>query len=396
MLESLNVIETFALSMVVLFLGGLISAKVKVLRKYNIPEPVLGGLVFAILQMIIGYIFDFQIKIDDSMSDTMRLAFFTTIGLSASIKVLLKGGVKVLIFCVVATIFLLIQNTVGVLLAKTMGLDPLVGMLAGSMTLSGGHGTGATFALRFDHLEGAMEIAMASATVGLILGGVLGGPLSQHLIAKNRLAPDEKVRDAQEALKGHGFDEPELVTPKTMLEMLFVIAVCIVVGALLQKFVLSIGITLPDFVCTLFIGIIITNIFEVTHLYKVPQQTVDLLGVLSLSIFLTQTLMNLDIRHLTELAAPLIILLSVQVLVLWFYVTMVTYRVMGKDYESAVICSGHTGFGLGATPTAVANMESIVMRYGAAPRAFLTVTLVGSFFIDVINTLVIETFLKFL
>ena len=159
---------------------------------------------------------------------------------------------------------------------------------------------------------------------------------------------------------------------------------------------LSIGIPLPDFVCTLFIGIIITNIFEVTHLYKVPQQTVDLLGVLSLSIFLTQTLMNLDIRHLTELAAPLIILLSVQVLVLWFYVTMVTYRVMGKDYESAVICSGHTGFGLGATPTAVANMESIVMRYGAAPRAFLTVTLVGSFFIDVINTLVIETFLKFL
>lgn len=394
MLENLNVIETFALSMVVLFLGGVVSAKVNFIRKYNIPEPVIGGLIFSVVKTILDHFFEFKISIDDSMSDTMRLAFFSTIGLGASIKMLLRGGVKVVIFCLIATVFLFVQNTVGIALAKALGLDPLIGMLAGSMTLSGGHGTGMSFALRFTEVDGALEIAMASATVGLILGGVLGGPLSQYLIARHKLAPDEKVRDAREALKGHGFDEPELVTPKTMLEMLFIIAVCLVVGEVIQKALISVGMSLPDFVCTLFVGILITNIFELTRIYKMPQQTVDLIGVLSLSIFLTTALMTLDIKHLTDLALPLVILISVQVVVVWFYVTLVTFRIMGKDYEAAVVCGGHTGFGLGATPTAVANMEAIVMRYGAAPRAFLTVTLVGSFFIDVINTFVIETFLR--
>lgn len=394
----LNIMETFALSMVVLFVGAFVSSKISALRKYNIPEPVVGGILFALINGGFHFSSDLEFSFDVGLKDPMMYAFFATIGLGANMKMLKDGSIKVFIFLGVASIFLIVQNFVGVGLAKAMGLDPLIGLLAGSITLSGGHGTGALYAAKFTDVVGANEIAMACATFGLILGGVVGGPLAQRLIAAHKLAPDEKVLDVNEALKGHGYDEPELVTPKTMLEMLFILALCLVLGKLLHSVMMDYwpSLQVPEFVPILLLGIIFTNFFELTGIYKMPQQTIDLIGVLSLSTFLTMALMDLHLWELINLAGPLLVLMVAQVLVTILFTALVTFKVMGKDYQAAVVVGGHNGFGLGSTATAVANMEAIVMRYGPAPEAFLIISLVGASLIDLMNILVIHIFVTFL
>lgn len=388
----LNTLETFALSMVVLFVGSVLSARVPFLRRYNIPEAVVGGLIFSIVVSVLYAAGDLTLVLNHSMMDTMMLSFFCTIGLGANLKLLRRGGVTVLIFLAVCSGFLLIQNGVGVGLAKLMGLDPLIGLLAGSITLTGGHGTGAIWAARFPNVKGALEIAMACATFGMMIGGLVGGPLSQWLIAKHRLAPEEKVLDPNAALKGHGFNEPELVTPKTMLELLFIIAVCLVLAQIARHLLKDINLPIPTFLYSLFIGIFVTNFLEATKIYKMPQQTVDLIGVLSLSIFLTMAMMRVRLWELFDLAGPLFVIMTVQTIAMVLYSVFVTFKVMGRDYESAVMVSGHVGFGLGATTNAMANMEAVIMRYGPAPQSLLIVPLVGAFFIDVVNAGVIQLF----
>ena len=210
----LTQLETFAVAMIVLFIGNQLSSRVYFLQKYNIPDPVVGGLAFSILTGFLYLQFDFTFSFDNQLKDTMMLAFFTTVGLGANAKLLAKGGTAVIRFCFIAVGFLILQDLVGILLAKSLSLNPIIGLLAGSITLSGGHGTGATYAPLFPEIEGAFEIAMACATFGLILGGVLGGPLAEKLISQHHLASDDRVRYPKQALKEHGMNEKEMVTPK--------------------------------------------------------------------------------------------------------------------------------------------------------------------------------------
>ena len=393
----LTQLEVFSISMLVLFIGNQMASRVNCLQKYNIPDPVVGGLAFSIFTSFIHFKYEITLSFDKALQDTMMMAFFTTIGLGANAKLLKVGGVGIVRFALIAIVFLIIQDTVGVLLAKIFSLDPLIGLFAGSITLSGGHGTGAIYADVFSNVDRALEIAMACATFGLILGGIFGGPLAQRLIAKYKLAADEKVLHPKQALKEHGLDEKEMVTAKTMLEMLFVIAVCIVLAEQIQLYMHIKGVNnVPTFVYAMLLGILFTNFAEFTTTYKTPAQTIELVGVLSLSVFLTLALMSLKIWQLMDLAGPLIIIILVQTVVLLLFAYFITFRFMGKNYESAVIASGHLGFGMGATATAVANMETVVFRYGAAPKAFLIVPIVGAFFIDVANAGVIQLFLSFL
>ncbi|WP_153448294.1 sodium/glutamate symporter [Vibrio algicola] len=397
-------IESFLLAIFVLLLGHFVNTKVSFLSKYKVPEPIVGGLIVAIIITILHFN-NITLEFELPLQQTLMLLFFTTVGLSASYTQLVKGGKKVFIFLAVASIYIIIQNAVGVSLATMLGLNPLLGLVAGSITLSGGHGTGAAWASTFQSMYGlnTLEFAMAAATFGLIVGGIIGGPVAQRRIQKHNLKSEygdgDKHHESFPDVVTYNDSEEEKVTARRVIETLFTMLVCVVGAIYVEKWVSSFEISwlkIPDFVYALFIGVIITNIFEVSGKYKLNTDTVDILGTVSLSLFLSMALMSLKLWEIFDLAVPLLIILFVQTLVLAIFAYNVTFRVMGSNYDAAVITGGHCGFGLGATPTAVMNMGSLVSYYGPSPQAFMVVPIVGAFFIDVVNLIIIQGYLSFI
>ncbi len=391
----LDLIQTGAATLAVLFLGYFFNRIVPPLRRFSIPEPVVGGIVFALVASLAYSFGGVSLSFDMSLKSPLMLVFFTTVGLGANLKLLIKGGPKVLLFLGVATVYLIIQNATAIGVALAADLHPLQGLLSGSITLSGGHGTGATYAEIFgevNNLQGAMELAMASATFGLVLGGLIGGPVTKRLIDKYSLEPTE-TRAASTEDVTYDPEDSDQVTPRRMMETLFIILMCITIGNVIYEALRSVGITAPAFICSLFLGLTVTNILEATKIYKINKETVDQWGTMGLSIFLAMALMSLRLWELLNLAGPMLVLLAVQTVILALFAYHVTFRVMGKDYDAAIMAGGHCGFGLGATPTAVANMEALVSRYGRSPQAFFVVPMVGAFFIDITNALIIQVFL---
>ncbi len=396
----LDLMQTFALAVVVLFIGYFFNNRIKFLKQYNIPAPVVGGIVFAILTSVLHAKFNFQLTYDMSLKTPLMLTFFTTVGLGASFTLLKKGGPKVFLFLALAGGYLIIQNGVGVLVAWLTDLNPLLGLIGGSVTLTGGHGTGATYAEMFanqQNLQAALELAMACATFGLVLGGLIGGPVAQRLINRYELTPDEDVSNIPitETITYDPEDEDK-VTPRRVMETMLIISICVTIGTLIFTWLGSRGIAAPNFICSLFIGIIIANLCEMTGIYQINKECVDLCGTIGLSVFLAMALMSLRLWELANLAGPMLLILIVQTTSLALFCYFVTFRLMGKDYNAAIIAGGHCGFGLGATPTAVANMEAVTSKYGPSPQAFLVVPMVGAFFIDLVNAGVLQSFLSFL
>lgn len=396
MVYLLDQTQTFLASLLVFFLGSLIHSKFYGLRKFNIPEPVIGGILVALAFSFIHHHFDIQIIRDASVQEQLMYAFFATVGLSARFSLFKTGSKAIFTFLTVATAYLFIQNFVGVSVASLLGLHPFFGLLAGSITLSGGHATGASYAAQFNHLEGAVEIALACATFGLILGGIIGGPVSQWLIARHDLLPSEKVNDPDSCLEGHGFNEPELVTTWSTFQVLFLALLAMTSGDIISKLIHIEGLVVPRFIWVLFSAIFWTNLASLHKKTELQVQSIELVNMISLSLFLSLAMMGLDLMELVNLALPVLTIVTVQVVLLILFTTQVTFRLLGKDYDAAVIVSGHCGFGLGATPTALANMESITNRYGAAPSAIFVVLMVGAFFIDIVNALVLQVFLGFI
>lgn len=399
----LDLIQTIGLAIVVLFLGYFLNARVAFLKKNNIPEPVVGGIVFALGTTLLYSQMGLQFTFDMSLKTPLMLTFFTTVGLGASFRLLAQGGPKVLKFLALASVYLLLQNTVGVVLALATDLNPHFGLLGGSITLAGGHGTGATWAeafMRTQNLRGGMELAMACATFGLVLGGLIGGPVAQRLIQSHGLESEEISKDEEVAAKQmketitYDPEDEDQVTPRKVLETLLIVCVCLVGGEIVVEFLRGLDITLPTFICSLMIGIAITNFCEFTGVYTIHKESVDLLGTLGLSLFLAMSLMSLRLWELTNLAGPMLLILVCQTLCLALFCYFVTFRVMGGTYDAAIMAGGHCGFGMGATPTAVANMEALTSRYGPSSQAYLVVTMVGAFFIDISNALVIQFFLS--
>ncbi|MFJ5287590.1 sodium/glutamate symporter [Pseudomonas sp. NPDC088429] len=386
---------TLVAASLVLLLGRGLVTRVGFLRNYNIPEPVAGGLLVALVLLIMRTR-DVEVRFDTSLQTPLMLAFFATIGLSADFASLRKGGRVVGIFLVAVAGLLVVQNAMGVGLATLLGLDPLMGLLTGSITLAGGHGTGAAWGTVFSEkygLASASELAIASATFGLVLGGLIGGPVARLLIKRVEV-PGCQNQQAPRLPKG--FEQPNKersITPFSFIETLALIAVSLLVGNLLNGWLQGTALELPTFVCVLFVGVLLRNGLSALGLYQVFEREVSVLGNVSLSLFLAIALMSLKLWDLAALALPIFIILAVQTLVMALFAIFVTFRMMGRNYDAAVLAAGHCGFGLGATPTAIANMQAVTQRYGPSQIAFLVVPMVGAFFIDIINVIVIKLYL---
>lgn len=390
---SLDAMQTLAAAIAILFVGGAVQARIGFLRDNNIPIPVVGGLLFAVFTTVIFLGFELRIGFDMALREPMMLAFFTTIGLAADFRLLVRGGPKLLVFGLVCVIYLIVQDGLGLMAAIGMDLHPLVGLLGGSITLSGGHGTGAAYAEQFadaHNIAGVMELAMACATFGLILGGLIGGPVAGRLIRLHGLE-SASSHDYQAGVEEEESQGP--IDSDTLLWTLFTILICLIGGLALAGVLAGAAFTLPGFVWCLMIGVAVRNLEHLVPGLSVHRPTVDMVSTISLSIFLAMALMSLRLWELLSLAGPLLVMLLIQTGGMVLFASLVTFRFMGSNYDSAIIAGGHCGFGLGATPTAVANMEALTRRYGPSPEAFLVVPLMGAFFIDFLNALVIQGYL---
>lgn len=411
-----NSYYTLIAATVVLLVGKLMVNKIKFLQDFNIPEPVAGGLVAAMVLYALHAVYGVSFKFEKPLQDAFMLIFFTSIGLSADFSRLKAGGFPLVVFTATVGFFIIIQNAVGVGLATMFGLDPLIGLITGSITLTGGHGTAGAWGPDFEKnygLVGATGLGLAAATFGLVAGGLIGGPVARRLINKMGRKPlDEAAVLAQNAAHDGDdrakstddlFEHPEqtrLITANSAVETLAMFAACLAFAEIMDGFdsqyLKPFYLDLPKFVWALFGGVVLRNVLTSVFKFNMFDRAIDVFGNASLSLFLAMALLNLKLWELTGLAGPVTIILLVQTVVMMIYATFATYVMMGRDYDAAVLAAGHCGFGLGATPTAVANMQSITERFGSSHKAFLIVPMVGAFFVDFINVFILTGFVNFL
>ncbi|HEY8551130.1 MAG TPA: sodium/glutamate symporter [Vicinamibacterales bacterium] len=419
---TLDFTQTLAVAGIVLFLGYGLKRAVPPLSRYNIPAPVVGGLLMSLLITLVRRPDWSPVKFDTTLQPPLMIAFFTTVGFGASLSVLRVGGPQVLLFFIFSTIVAVLQNVVGVAVAQGLGEHPLLGVLAGSVTLTGGPATGLAFAGDFERagLDGAATLAVASAMVGIVAGGIIGGPVGTFLIERRRLqtpsagAPVPRPAVATEVIEAAS-GEPATEAPKgedveayALLKTLVVLLVAMGLGSMVSAwiqanvrfpaFLPGLGgkaLTLPAYIGAMLVAAMIRNIDDVTGLFGLSQRLIDDLGNVALALFLALALMTLRLWELAGLALPLAIILVAQLALVTIVAAVAVFRLMGRDYESAVISGGFVGFMLGTTANAMANMDALVQRFGPAPRAFLIVPMVGAFFIDFTNAIIITVFLNF-
>src|SRR5687768_8259612 len=377
--------------MVVLFVGRALVANVGVLQRFSIPAPVVGGGLVAILLAFADGLGGIKLSFNLGLKDSLLLMFFTTVGLAADARMLAKGGMKLVVFLGISAVLIVAQNIIGIGAALALDLHPVVGLLSGSITLVGGHGTGAAYAGRLGdtmNLQGAMELAMACATAGLVLGAVLGGPVTEYLIKRHGLSgPAATPEEVQASDAADAADE---VTSRTLINALFVVLACLAGGRALARLIEGTGFILPDFVFCLLLGVVIRNLATFVKGAGLSPRSIDLVGDVALSLFLVMALMTMKLLDLANLAGPLLLILGAQAVVMILFTVFVTYRVMGRNYDAAVIAGGQVGFGLSSTACALAIMKAVTQRHGASALAFLIVPMVGAFFIDILNAMVIQ------
>ena len=402
---------TLIMAVLVLLLGKLLVSRVRFLRNFNIPEPVAGGLVVAAVISLIHATLGWSFGFESSLQSAFMLVFFSSIGLSANFAKLKQGGSGLVIFLGVIAAFILLQNAVGIGLATALGLDPLIGLIAGSITLIGGHGTAGAWGSVLEQqpgLVGATTLGMACATFGLVIGGVMGGPLAKRLITRHRLAkprseadqlsssPDAVTEQSDVSNFESSSKTPRLITADAAIETLALFAGCLAFAEFMTGVTKGTAIQLPTFVWALGGGVVLRNMLDYIFGFKVFERAIDVFGNTALSIYLAIALLSLKLWELSDLAGSLMVILAAQTLVMALYATFITFRIMGKNYDASVLAAGHCGFGMGATPTAVANMQAITNQYGPSHKAFLIVPLVGAFFIDIINAFLIQAFIAWI
>lgn len=403
----LNPTFTLMLAVLVLYVGRILNQKIPFLSKYNIPEPVAGGLVGAIIFYALHEFLGYSIAVNKPMQDTFMLMFFASIGLSANFAKLKEGGRPLVIFLLAISVFVVIQNGVGMAVATAVGLDPLMGVIAGSIALIGGLGTAGAWGPIFESkyaVEGALPMGIASATFGMVIGGLMGGPLARHLIKKHKLATvlHHDVRAEHNASpiseREYIFEAPQkvrLITADNAIITLGMFAFALAFAEILKNLTLGTVFELPTFVWALMGGIILRNVVETGFKREIFDRSIDVFGNTALALYLAMALVSLKLWQLADLAIPMLVLLIAQTVAMWLFAVYVSFRVMGKNYDSAVLAAGLCGFGMGATPNAIANMQAITNMYGPSHKAFLIVPLVGAFFIDLVNVVVIQGILQF-
>ncbi len=391
----LNSYYTLIAATVVLLFGRILVKRVRVLNDFNIPEPVVGGLIAALLVLALHQFNGFSIQIEKGLQDGFMLMFFASIGLSADFSRLKAGGLPLVLFTVIVAGFILVQNAVGISLATLLDLKPLTGLITGSVTLVGGHGTAAGWGQIFETdfgVQGAVALGMACATFGLVCGGLIGGPVARRLLKKVQTPGEDTDIEARVT-----FEQPQqqrMITADTAIETLALFAVCLASASYLSSFMAEhfsdSKIVIPTFVWALGSGVVVRNVLSSIFNVSIFDRCVDVFGNVSLSLFLAMALLSLELWVIKDLAVPLVIILSVQAILLVLFAVFVVFRVMGKDYDAAVLAGGFCGFGMGATPTAVANMQAVTDRFGPSHKAFLIVPMVGAFFVDILNATILS------
>ncbi len=401
----LDFVHTLAFAGVALLLGHGLRRLVPVLGRYNLPAPVLGGLLVAVAVLIARGQGVTLVTFDTTLQSPLMIAFFTTIGFGASLSLLKIGGPQVLRFFLVATVFAVLQNVVGMLMAIAFGLHPLFGVLAGSVTLTGGPATGLAFAPLFEQagVAGASSVAIAVAIGGIVFGGLVGGPVSTILVDRKNLKTPRRSRDGTGEIE---LFKTEVATPVTaseedddewpIIKNLVAILVAMWIGFWVSKGFAALGMTLPAYIGAMLVAAVIRNIDNATGWFSLSHRFINTFGIVSLTLFLVMALMTLKLWELAGLVLPLVAILVVQVVIAALAAAGPVFRLMGGNYEAAVMSGGFIGFMLGTTANAMAVMRALTERYGPAPRAFLVAPIVGAFFIDFTNALIITLFLNLL
>ncbi|HEX8831837.1 MAG TPA: sodium/glutamate symporter [Longimicrobium sp.] len=406
----LDLIHTLAFAGLVLMVGYGVRAALPVLARYNIPGPVIGGLIASVIGLVAHSRNAPLWEFDTTLQAPLMIAFFTTIGFAASLRLLKVGGPQVLIFFAIATVFAVVQNVVGAGMATLFGLHPLFGVLTGSVTLTGGPATGLAFAPVFERagVEGATTVAVASAMVGIVFGGVIGGPIGTRLVERFNLHDRLRTRAEVETPVATDLVEAQLPEPAQaapegedegswhILKAVVLILVAMWAGSWVSAAFTAMGVTLPAYIGAMLVAAVIRNFDDAVGWIGVSQRTIDDLGNVALALFIAMALMTLKLWEISNLALPMLAILAVQVILVALVCAWPVFPAMGRDYDAAVMGSGFAGFMLGTTANAMANMRSLVERYGPAPRAFLVVPMVGAFFIDFTNAVIITVFVNLL
>lgn len=413
---NLNIYQTLAAAVAVYYAGVLLRIKIPFLRKYCIPAPVVGGILFAVINDILYVNGIWTYKQDTIMQNVCMMLFFTSIGYTASISLIKKGGSLVAKMAVLTAILIVCQNIIGISLARVFDLNPLMGLATGSIPMVGGHGTSGSFGpvLESVGLDNATTIAFAAATFGLVSGSLLGGPMGELLVRRNhlfsianeeRLDPEnsqDEVQKLEQAAHGErkAIDEEkragQSINNYRFMNALAHLLLAMGLGTVVSQFFSNIGLIFPGYIGSMLVAAIIRNVADYTHTYKVYQRESEVLGNLGLTIFLSCALMSLKLWQLSDLAIPLMAMLASQVLFIALFVRFVLFRVMGRNYEAAVMAAGTCGFGLGATPNAIANMSVMVERFGPAPTAFFVIPIIGALIVDFVNSSIVTVLINFL
>ena len=387
--------QTIAVAVVVLILGAFLKRKISFLEKFCIPAPVIGGLIFAIFTLICYSTGILEIDFDDTLKEVCMVFFFTSVGFQANLKVLKSGGKPLLIFLVLVIVLIITQNFTAIGLANLLGLDSLTGMTTGSIPMVGGHGTAGAFGpvLEDFGISGAITVCTAAATFGLVAGSLMGGPIGNRLIKKHNLL--ETIKNDDDTLLVEEEEKHErhfsMYAPAV-----FQLIIAVGIGTIFSKLLSLTGMTFPIYIGAMIAAAIMRNIGEYTGKITIHMGEINDLGGICLSLFLGIAMITLKLWQLADLALPLVILLAGQVALMFLFSYIVVFNVMGRNYDAAVLVAGTCGFGMGATPNAMANMQAICEKYGPSVKAYLIIPIVGSLFADFLNSLTITFFINLL
>lgn len=393
----LDMFQAAALACLVLLLGRFLVSKIEILRKYCLPEAVVGGVVFAVLHLILRGANIAEISFDDTLQTVFMNLFFCSIGFAASFKLIKKGGKLVLIFLVLSVSVVVMQNVIGVLSASFFNLPAGLGLATASIPMVGGHGTAAAFGPMMEAagVVGAETAAIAAATFGLVAGCVIGGPIAENVIKKYKLKPNANVFSAEKTEKKGNDDIDSAKFLNAMMLLLLALGAGTIIGKFLSQIVIfGQKLNFPGYVGAMLAAAVIRNVADKKEI-EIEIKEINTIGAFSLSIFLGLAMMGLKLWQLAELALPMIAMLVAQTLFMAFAARFICFNVLGKNYDAAVITAGFCGFGMGATPNAMANMQAVTQKNGPSPTAFLVVPLVGSLFIDLFNSTIITLFVSF-
>jgi ESS family glutamate:Na+ symporter len=394
----LDTLRVLLLGIIVLWVGDRLTKKLAWLRRFSIPIAVTGGIVCSVMVALLDLFAGVRVSFDLEIRDSLLLVFFSTVGLSAKLRTLKEGGRTLAILGVVTLVFLAAQNAVGTAVMVASGGKWVEGLIAGSISLAGGHGTAITWGALGEEagIEGATALGLAFATFGLICGGLVGGPVAQWLIRRHGLTgpeASETPREGDSALPSA--EQPVSVTSSQVIRTIFFLAICVGTGDQLNDALRERGTVLPGFLTAMAVGIFLTNLADTLD-RPVDMREADLLGDVSLHLFLAMSLMSMQLTELAGAFGSLVLVLVAQVALAVGFAVQVVFRFCGRDYDAAIIASGYAGLGLGATPVAVANMNAVTSRFGPSPKAFIVIPLVGAFLLDILNAFVIQGYVGFL